>query len=77
MGIRDEVLEYTQRRGDTCRMQFVLAKMGKAEKAELEEVVADASVPSTAIARYLQKQGFDIKEGTILRHRRGACACGH
>ena len=75
MGLRDEILAEQGQKGAKCSVYKFLKELGTEELKELESVMADLSVTSSAIANYYKKQGHPISQYSLQRHRRGACQC--
>lgn len=69
-GIEDEV-----RRGPECRVVLLRARLDKDDLEAFDRVLGDATIPATLIARRLTAAGHMIKDESLARHRRGACAC--
>lgn len=74
MGLVDEVRSMS-RTYPTCSLAAVRAALTVADQAELDELLADASVPATHIALALRNRGHAIQGQTLQRHRRGDCSC--
>lgn len=74
MSLRDELSAHMRKSGGDCAVRILLDSAGK-QRAEIEELLNDAAVPSSALARLLQSHGFNIKDHSLTRHRRKECCC--
>ena len=68
----DEVRIDDQKR--PCDLSVAMRKMDGDLKDELRSALAESSISGAAIARVLQKRGFDVSEGSLRRCRR-ICPC--
>ena len=66
MSLKDEILDASRQKPS---IQRILDSLNKEDKNDLEEILADPEVESTAIARVLRRRGLEISERTIQRHR--------
>lgn len=69
----DDAKALTTRRGSVCSVDMFYASRPDLS-AELREAL-NADVSASAIAAALKRRGIDLPEGTLARHRRGACRC--
>lgn len=63
-------------KGPPCSVGTARDVLGTELAAELDALLADLSLPATAIARALAQLGHNIRADAMQRHRRGDCACG-
>ena len=68
----DELFRHTN--GGKCTFCVFLKNLDKASLVKLNERLAREDITTASIARILKKNGIEIKEGVISRHRRGDCA---
>lgn len=68
MGFADEVRAQT-RTGKQCKMCTYLAEMSDKDRAEIDEVMGDTSIPTSPIVRALNRRGIDVHQSTVYRHR--------
>ena len=55
----------------------VLDAMGKDLKPGVVAAMRkDSGLSTAAITRWFRREGMEISDRTILRHRRGECVCG-
>lgn len=76
MGLLDDLeaaTEYRPLNGPRCSVCRLYQALPADEAAALDRAFANPSVIATAIARTLQKNGFDVKPLAVQRHRRGDC----
>ena len=60
-----------------CSIAKAKEKMTKEDIKVLDASLYDRSIKATVLGRALSKEGIDISEGTITRHRNGRCrTCG-
>lgn len=60
-----------------CSISKAKEKMNKEDVETLESVLYDRDVKASTLGRALRKEGIDITETTITRHRNGKCGtCG-
>jgi hypothetical protein len=76
MNLRDELKSHLRKSGGDCAVRVMLDSAGKLRE-EIEELLNDPAVPSSALARLLQSHGFSIKDHSVTRHRRKECTCEH
>ena len=60
--------------GGKCTFCVFLKNLDKASLAKINERLVREDTTSASIARVLKKNGIEIKDGVISRHRRGDCA---
>jgi hypothetical protein len=63
------------RRGPRCTFSVMYEALEPDDRADLDACMADEGITGAAIARGLNSIGFDIKQGTVTRHRNGECRC--
>lgn len=73
MSLAEEARQQATPRGPKCHTCRLLAKVTPAERAEIEEALANEDLEGEAIARALQARGHDIQGPPLQRHRRGGC----
>jgi len=60
-----------------CSVTKAKENMAKEDIATLEVALYDRNIKASVLGRALRKEGIDITEGTITRHRNGWCkTCG-
>jgi hypothetical protein len=64
-----------RRRGASCVMGELLRDLPKADRATLNEALADPSIAGRAISRVLVAAGHNIAPNSVSYHRRGDCKC--
>lgn len=69
MGFADEVVAESRPAGTGCKTCWLLARMGDAERAEVEAVLADPDVATMPIMRALNRRGYQIGHSALSRHR--------
>lgn len=62
--------------GGKCTFCTFLETLSKADKTALQVRLDDKSTTSASLSRVLKKNGHNISEGVVSRHRRGDCANG-
>lgn len=73
MSFADEVAAVSRRPGPQC--SFARLTLPAEDAADLDAVLADATIPASAIAKALQARGVPIKQQTVTRHRQRDCSC--
>lgn len=73
MSFIDDVNAASRPPGPRC--SFARLDLPDADAADLEQVLADAAIPASAIAKALQARGHAIKQQTVTRHRQRDCSC--
>ena len=56
-----------------CTTCDLLIALPKAEREALEARLNDRTITHASISRVLRANGYDIKEGTLGRHRKNGC----
>lgn len=69
----EEVAANLARPGPRCT--FTRIDLDREDRADLDRLLADATVPASAISRALIARGFGIKQQTVTRHRQRECSC--
>ena len=60
-----------------CSVTKAKEKMSKEDIATLDVALYDRNIKASVLGRALRKEGIDVTEGTITRHRNGWCkTCG-
>lgn len=74
MSLRDEVIVETLSTKRPCVVCSIREQMSPAERADLDDVLADEALVGTAIARALQRRGYAIhQDGKQIRAHRRRC----
>ena len=76
MSLLDEARAQTRKPGYACTISGIIEDLGD-EAAELDAMLAlpNRDLPTSAISRALRARGFQFREDTLGRHRRGECQC--
>ena len=69
MPFLDEVAAQSRIKHNRCKMCTILDSMDKKERAEIEAVLADQSIPGSPIYRALAARNYEIGETIVRRHR--------
>jgi hypothetical protein len=56
-----------------CTFCTFLETISTEESKLISERVADKNITSSSLSRVLRKNGYNLSEGVISRHRRGEC----
>jgi hypothetical protein len=77
MGNLTEVFESERvlKRGPTCKLTKILARLDADDAALVRDWLADPDVDHAHIARTLTKVGYPIQGQSVGRHRGGQCQC--
>ena len=60
-----------------CSVFKIKQAMNKEDLATFESVLYDREIKASVLERALKKEGIDLQQGTITRHRNGWCkTCG-
>ena len=74
MGLKDALEAQTrQRPGFRCSVCKLLDELPKDDATALRDALRDPQVQGSQIARALMSEGYDVKQNTVTRHRRGDC----
>ncbi len=76
MSLRDELTQYRYGPSRVCTVQVVLEDAGE-DRDEIAELLNDKRVTAASLGRLLRNHGYDIRDGSITRHRRKECICEH
>lgn len=79
MGLADSLKAEIQEAPTHAICSIVKCKetMTKEDIATLDAALYDRGIKASVLGRALRKEGIDITEGTITRHRNGGCkTCG-
>jgi len=74
MSLRDELSQYRYGPSRVCTVQVVLEDAGE-DRNEIAELLNDQRVTAASLGRLLRNHGYEIRDGSITRHRREACVC--
>lgn len=76
MSIAEEIAAESQRNRRTqCGIGSLLDRLEADDRRDVVAALEDMSIPSTVIARVLQRRGWQVSDYTLNRHRRGSCKC--
>lgn len=67
----DELFRHAS--GGKCTFCVFLKGLDKVSLAKISERINNENITSASIARVLKKNGHNIGEGVVSRHRRGDC----
>jgi hypothetical protein len=56
-----------------CTFCTFLETISKEEAKLISERAADKNITSSALSRVLRKNGYNLTDGVVSRHRRGEC----
>ena len=73
--VLSEIKELENRKGTRCGWTKAEAQFKGEDKKDLDAALEDLAITSTAIAKWISKQGLSISAHVIQRHRRGECSC--
>lgn len=77
MGIRDEIAEFSFKKGPRCNVGIFLETLQKPEATEIRALMADQAYTHSAFSRWaLKKREYKVSSESFSRHRKGECACG-
>lgn len=71
----DAFLAASKPRRAVCHIVKVLDALDPKKRAVLEAALANDDVTHAGIEKVLTDNGFQVRQGSIARHRRGSCAC--
>jgi hypothetical protein len=71
--LADEVRRTRSQPGPACAVSRL--NLDAADRADLDELLADVDVQSTAIGEALRARGHRVSDFSVRWHRRGSCAC--
>jgi len=74
MSLRDELSQYRYGPSRVCTVQVVLEDAGE-DRNEIAELLKDQRVTAASLGRLLRSHGYEIRDGSITRHRRKECVC--
>ena len=75
MSLLDEMRAEAVQKGPACSVRLLLDGLAPDDRADLQSAFADATIPTTIIAKVLHKRGHIIGPESLQRHRRGSCRC--
>jgi hypothetical protein len=75
MGLLDDIKSEPRRLPHKCSIKSLLEQMPDTEAQELLTALDDLTIQGSVIIRVLQRRGYEIKAGSLTRHRRKDCAC--
>ena len=75
MGEVQEAQAVKRHSGKPCGIADVKEALSKKDAAELDAVLADASIMHTTIAEVLKSRGLRMSDQIVAHHRKGKCAC--
>ena len=79
MALADSLKEATESapKNSICSVFKIKQNMSKDDLATFEAVLYDRTVKASILERALKKEGIDLQQGTITRHRNSGCkTCG-
>jgi hypothetical protein len=69
------LVKSTPVKSTACVMGRVLQKMTDADRELVQAWLADEEKTAGIISAALRTEGYPVKDQSVRRHRRGACAC--
>lgn len=68
---------FSRGKGGQCKIGRIISAMGDKDQATLNEALAgpEDEFPSGRIMTALEGLGISMSKDTIIKHRRGFCAC--
>lgn len=58
-----------------CAVGHILAELAEDERAALASALANPEWTAVALTKVLNDEGIRVSHSTVLRHRKGECAC--
>jgi hypothetical protein len=75
MGIADEIRQASTPKPAVCAVCAALDQMSADDRKDVEQCLADESIPGAAIARVLHEHGYKLNpDGKQVRRHRRTCA---
>jgi len=75
----DSLIGQTPHSNKLCKVFILLSKLDPDDSAKLSDLIDDNSVSGASISRILYKNGYQINDRNVNRHRRrnsgSGCAC--
>lgn len=62
--------------GPRCTVALILAQISDDERGSLTRLIDNPTVPGSRIAEALTKNGYEITDKTVLRHRKRGTSTG-
>lgn len=75
MTLRERALSSVRKAGGLCSIGKLRDGLAPSDLAELDDLLSDISIPSSAIASALRDEGHEVGAYSLARHRRGDCQC--
>ncbi len=73
--ILEEIRGTSTKKGPQCSVKAILTSIDGEKRDAMAAALEDLSIDSSAISRWLLKNGHDAKPHTLARHRRKECRC--
>lgn len=73
--VLSEIKKLENRKGPRCGWRKTETHFKAEDKRDLDAALKDPIIASTAIAKWIGKQGLLVSASVIQRHRRGECSC--
>lgn len=74
MALSDSIeAERLKTTGPKCFLCSTLERLGKDDRAVLDQALDNPLITSTQISRALFREGYEVRSHVIARHRRGEC----
>jgi hypothetical protein len=74
MGIADEIRQASAPKPPVCAVCAALDQMQPKDRDDVDQCLADASIPGAAIARVLHEHGYKLNpDGKQVRRHRRTC----
>lgn len=73
--VLSEIKDLENRKGPRCGWTKVEAHFKGEDKKDVDAALKDLAITSTAISKWMNKQGIGITAHVVQRHRRGECSC--
>jgi uncharacterized membrane protein len=69
-------LQTSVRKGPPCTVSLALEQLSPEETVVFHDAMRNPQQQGTRIAAELRREGYNVKDDALQRHRRGLCACG-
>jgi hypothetical protein len=72
---KPDLSEFFSKPERTCVAGRLISKLGETEQEQVLAALAEPSIDTASIVRFMNKRGVDAKHPALLRHRKKECIC--
>jgi hypothetical protein len=73
---KPDLSEFFSKPKRTCVAGRLILTLSEEEQEQVLAAMAESTIDTASIVRFINRRGVDVKHPAMLRHRKKECACG-